>query len=172
MMKFEKTLDENGKLTIPASALRLSGFLPGEKLSLRTLDSIAVVMPKEMTAMDIVSAIEGLGELSVGLLATLNDVCGTCEDCNECFLDKLADPATPSRIHLPHNMLEELGLESDAKILGCLDKDSGDVLLELAEYASDIEDVSQDTMGLLATAGIALCKLNEHLKEGDIVYGK
>lgn len=172
MMKLEKTLDENGRLIIPATALKLCGFLPDEKLSLRTLDSLAVVMPKEMTALDMISAIEGLSELAVGLLVALNDVCGTCEDCNECFMEKLADPATPSRIQLPHNMLEELGLEPDAKILGCLDKDSGNVLLELAEYSSDIEDVSQDTMGLLATAGIALCKLNELLKKGDIVYGK
>lgn len=169
MLKFEKALDKNGKLVLSAGALELCGFLPDERLELRTSDSLAVITPKQMTAMDIISVVEGLSELAIGLLCFLGKGCGECEDCEHCVLGD--DEPTEQQIFLRESLLEKAGIDPEAKLFACISENGG-ITVEQAEYAKDLGDVSVPILEMIAATGTSLCKLEEHLKKGDIIYGK
>ena len=81
-MKFKRTAD-GGNLAFPRASLKLCGFRPGEELALYTYEGAAVLLRQEMTAMDLIQALDCLSAMGSELLLALRELCGECEDCTD-----------------------------------------------------------------------------------------
>lgn len=81
-MKFQKENTQKGVL-IPASALKIS-CLDREELELHTLEGAAVLLNRDMTASELITAAQSLQALSEELLIHLYNACGKCCGCEEC----------------------------------------------------------------------------------------
>ena len=79
-MKFVKGTTKK-KLVIPNAVMELGGFEKGAPVEIRALPDAVAVLKKEMTAMELIRAVDSLQRLSVELLVELIGVCDPCEDC-------------------------------------------------------------------------------------------
>lgn len=67
-IQFEKTNSASG-ITVPAAAMKLSGFAPGEDAQYHTLNDAVVVLKKRMNAAEVIRAAWSLQKLSAELCA-------------------------------------------------------------------------------------------------------
>lgn len=81
-MKNEMTLDKTG-LTIPGSELAECG-MAGVDLSAQMTNSLLLLMPREMTAVQTADALAGLFDAASQLVSALLDACRMpcCKDCD------------------------------------------------------------------------------------------
>ena len=79
-MKFVKGTTKK-KLVIPNAVMELGGFEKGAPVEIRALPDAVAVLKKEMTAMELIRAVDSLQRVSVELLVELIWVCDPCEDC-------------------------------------------------------------------------------------------
>ena len=162
------TVQQNGgELPLPPAAFTLSGLDGEEHYELRTGAVVLVILKPRMTAMKLIRAADDLHELSAELHAHLAGVCGACDDCERCPYD---DP-TPEEIVLSGALRAEAGIRENRKLCAEVDKESGCVIISDAGYDHDLSDVPEDVREMFVCAGISLCDLDQHLREGDIVYG-
>ncbi|NBI65960.1 hypothetical protein D1646_03870 [Pseudoflavonifractor sp. 60] len=117
---------EGAALLIPDAALKVSNLAGQTQLEYRPLDHVIVVLKKQMTAMELVNAIQHLTETAEQLMASLAVACGTCEECADgCRCDVSKDSALG---HLPLNQL--LTFAKSGTCLGELEKHlrTGDIV--------------------------------------------
>ena len=156
-MKFNKQIN-NGTLLIPGGAFKISGFEGGEKVEIHTLDSAVVVLKKQMTAMELIQAMDALHRLATELTVHLARVCGACDGCGD-------------EVELPDYLREEAGIPAGAKLCVYVDDEENTVTISEAGYDHDLRDVPPYLLEMLAAAGICLGELEERLMAEDLVYG-
>lgn len=101
-MKFIKEITSRG-LLLPMIAARLAKFKAGDRVEYRPLDHVIVVLKKQMTAPELLTAVEQLNGVATELLLHLDRVCGPCEECPDgCLCGESED--SPLQ-HLPTDLL-------------------------------------------------------------------
>lgn len=170
MQKFTKNTTKK-KLVIPNTVLDLSGLEKGEPVEIQALDNAVVILRKEMTAMELVRAIDSLQGTVLDLTQHLTDVCGPCEDCSGSDGEKC--PADPSRTTtlIPEEVRKDAHIPADAKLCAWPGDMPGTVSIGQADYRYDLTDVPAWVLEILASYGVCLGALEERLMEEDIVYG-
>lgn len=168
MQKFIKNTTKK-KLVIPNVVMELSEFEKGAPVEICALPDAVVVLKREMTAMELIRAVDGLQHLTVELNRHLAKVCGPCEDCGEdgeC-------PALPERTQtiVPEAVREEVGIPADAKLCAWPGSEPGTVTVGQADYRYDLADVPEWELSVLAMMGACLGNLEERLMAEDVVYG-
>lgn len=167
-MKFNKQIS-NGTLLIPSGVFKISGFEADEKAEIHALDSAVVVLKKQMTAMELIQAMDALHQLATELTVHLARVCGACDDCEDgCPFDDLED----GMLELPDYLREEAGIPDGAKLCVYVDDEENTVTIAEAGYDHDLRDVPPYLLEMLAEAGICLGELEEHLITEKILYGE
>lgn len=63
-MKFNKQLS-NGGLFLPSAALKISGFEDSGQVEIHALKNTAVIMKQQMTAMELIQALDSLNQLFI-----------------------------------------------------------------------------------------------------------
>ena len=111
-MKFNKQLS-NGGLFLPSAALKISGFEDSGQVEIHALKNTAVIMKQQMTAMELIQALDSLNQLFINLSFHLAKTCGACSGCEgECpFGDFEYD-----KIELDDDLRKEAGIPTDAKL--------------------------------------------------------
>lgn len=168
MQKFIKNTTKK-KLVIPNVVLELSEFERGGMVELCALPDAVVVLKREMTAMELIRAVDSLQRLAVELNQHLAEVCGPCEDCSEdgeC-------PALPERTQtvVPEEVRKDACIPPDAKLCAWPGEEPGTVTVGQADYRYDLTDVPEWELSTLAMMGVCLGELEEKLMSEDIVYG-
>ncbi len=101
-MQFIKEITSRG-LLLPMIAARLAKFKAGDRVEYRPLDNVIVVLKKQMTAPELLTAVEQLNGVAMELLLHLDRVCGPCEECPDgCLCGESED--SPLQ-HLPTDLL-------------------------------------------------------------------
>lgn len=101
-MKFIKGITSKG-LLLPMVAAQLAGFKAGDKVEYHPRKGTMVVLKKQMTAPELLNAVEQLNGVATELLLHLDRVCGPCEECADgCFCGESED--SPLQ-HLPTDLL-------------------------------------------------------------------
>ncbi len=167
MHKFVKDTTKK-KLVIPSAAMELSGFEKGAPVEIRAAEDAVVILKKEMTAMELIHAVEAFQQLSVELNRQLAACCGPCEACGggeEC-------PAEPERTQtvLPDAVREEIGLPDGAKLCACPGEDPGTAIVFQANHRYDLTDVPEWELSILRGMGVCLGGLEELLMSEDPVH--
>lgn len=161
-MKFTLDIGKKG-LRIRREILNASGFQRDTTLDIHGREQTIVILKKEMTAMELVNAIQSLGNLASNLLTHLAKVCGPCQHC-EGGCPYMEDEA---RIHLPDGVLEDAGIPKKAR----LDMVAGDrkVIVTEAE-CFDLRDVTPEMKSLFQQTNICLDELDGILAGGSVIY--
>lgn len=164
-MKFVKE-SGTGAVNIPKALLKLSGLSDTEKLDIHALDGVAVLLKREMTAMELLTVINNLDQLSDDLLTELIAACGKCVSCEaHChFCQENRD------IHLPKHLLDAADIPVDAQLRAEADPDTGRIIVSIVESEHDLDDVPEELLDELLACDVCLGSLNELLSSGDIVY--
>lgn len=156
------------KLVIPNLIMEQSGFEKGEMVEIHALTDTVVILKKEMTAMELIHAIEGIQQLSINLSIYLAKICGPCTGCDgECDID-LDNPG--SGVDLPEWVRQEVGIPKDAKLCAW-PKEDGVVCVEEANYRYDLSDVPPQMLEVLSASGACLNELEELLMTEEKIYG-
>ena len=168
MQKFIKNTTKK-KLVIPNVVMELSEFEKGAPVEICALPDAVVVLKREMTAMELIRAVDGLQHLTVELNRHLAKVCGPCEDCGEdgeC-------PALPekTRTAVPESVREDAGIPADAKLCAWPGETEGTVTVAQADCRYDLTDVPEWELSTLAMLGVCLGELEERLMSEAVVYG-
>lgn len=167
MQKFVKSTTKK-KLVIPNVVLELSEFERGGMVEICALPDAVVVLKREMTAMELIRAVDSLQRLAVELNQHLAEACGPCEDCSEdgeC-------PALPERTQtiVPEAVREEVGIPANAKLCAWPGNEPGTVTVAQADYRHDLTDVPEWELSVLSMMGVCLGSLEERLMAEDVVY--
>ena len=171
-IRFEK-LNPTDSVTIPAAAMKLSGFAPGEDAGYHTLSDAVVVLKKRMNASELIRAAWALKQLSAELCTHLamqcrDGECGECADpekgCPYSALDFTHD------IDLPDELLEMAGIPKGAPLH--LELEDGEVIISSNHDGPSLWDVPAPLMKGFLAAGICPGELDEKLKTGEMVYGE
>lgn len=167
-MKFNKEMS-NGTLSIPSGVFKISGFETDEKAEIHALGSAVVVLKQQMTAMELIQAMDALHQLATELTAHLAMACGACDDCGDgCPFDDLED----GMLELPDYLRREACIPDGAKLCAYADDEEQTVTIGVAGYNHDLRDVPPYLLEMLAEAGICLGELEEHLMMEKILYGE
>ena len=156
---------------ISTAELERANLTEWERLELHLLDQTAVVIPGQMTVMELLRTVEALQSLASDLLAAL---CAACEQCNNCEMDEPCDQMKGevySEVSVPGHLLEELGLEPDTKLAYEADPESGAIHIVEADYRFDLTDIPAPLLDTLRECGVCMSDLEDKLVQEDVVYG-
>ena len=159
------------EVRISAAELERANLTEWERLELHLLDQTAVVIPGQMTVMELLRTVEALQGLASDLQAAL---CAACEQCNNCEMDEPCDQMkgeVHSEVSVPGYLLEELGLESDTKLAYEADPESGAIHIVEADYRFDLTDIPAPFLDTLRECGVCMSDLEDKLVREDVVYG-
>lgn len=165
-MKFVSNTTKPG-VRIPEAALALCNLKGELRLDLHTLSNAAVIMKEQMTTEEVLALVDDLQQLLDQLLEHVEDVCGPCDDNCSGFCP--FEARLP--FFVPRRLLEEADIPVDAPLRAVADPSGGSITIMEAEEENGIHALPPGMMGLLAQRGICFGRLNEHLRQGDIVYG-
>ena len=166
-MNFVKELNEKG-INIPASALTAGGFAGTNRLQLHVTNGLLAVVKGEMTAMDILTTIDSLSNVMKVLAERLHNVCGSCEECDDCSWDHEAQLP----IQVPADALKTAGIPKSAKLRAEGDPVTGTVVIVASDAKNDLNDIPPKLLDFLMVNDFCLGTLNEFLKSGEVIYGK
>lgn len=142
-----------------------------DRLELHLLDQAAVVIPGNMTAMELIRTVEALQELVSDLQSAL---VGACDRCDNCQMDKpcrlMTGPILP-RVSIPDHVLEEAGLDPDCKLVCTVEQGSGEVRVVEADHSFDLTDLQPDLVDILRERKVCLANLEEKLIREEVIYG-
>lgn len=175
------------EIILPERVCELCGFDGENKLELHAAEDTLVILKEKMTAIELVHAIDALGEIASSLTVALAKACGLCNNCGD--EDDKASKNSPAEwvkrcslcqdllddsqnIRIPDYLLAEAGISGSAKLEAYADRDSGEITVAEAENQYDISDVPSGIITVLAQSGVCLAELDELIMLEEIVYGK
>ena len=166
-LEFTAKKCEGRSLNLPAALLSISELDGQEDLEMIPGEGVLVIMKRQMTAMELINAAENLRHLSSNLYADLATECGMCDDCEHCpYEEPITDDA-----ELSEEVREKAGISEHRKLCVEVDKKNHRAIVSDAGYEHDIRDAPQYLQEMFICAGISLCDLDQHLRQGDFVYG-
>lgn len=163
-----KIVKENkgNMVELPIEILRASDLISCSEIELRAIENAVVAIKKTMNAMELIRLSEGLKNLSEDLIVYLAEDCGKCDDCSYC-----AGFEDYDEIIVPDYLLEEAGIERNAKLCAYTEENSGEIVVMQSDHNYDIADVPQFVIDIFEISGICIRELEERLILEDIVYG-
>lgn len=152
-----KTSNEsnNTGLLIPVAALKMSN-LAEEPLTAISMEKATVIIPAEMEVMGLASTINSLYCLADCLIDVLGKKCGECNLCGsptgerDCWAEQQLDPF---EIKLPDWVLEEAGIDKNAKLTCSADEESGEITVWSSDEKFDLLDLPPRFLEAFRSAG-------------------
>ena len=139
-------LDEYpNEVHISAAELERANLTEWKRLELHLLDQTAVVIPGQMTVMELLRTVEALQGLASDLQAAL---CAACEQCNNCETDEPCGQMkgeVQSEVNVPAYLLEEAGLGLNSKLTYKTDPESSAIhIVEPQKKTHKMRDAAAD----------------------------
>ncbi len=148
-----------------ADSLSRSATQSNGELACLSQHHTMVVLPRSMTAMQVVQSINSLDSLIESLLESLINSCEECQGCRDgCPFEDDPEPD----VTLSAEAKELLGIPEDHKYNTTIT--DGKVQVSDAGYEHDITDVPIYVRDILAEAGVCLGSLDEVLMENEVVW--
>ena len=152
---------------IPPAALALSGFGKEDALEGHALESVVVLLRREMNASELLRAAGALQELAGSLYTHLCLACSQCQECSEECPYGPEDFALD--IDLPDELRAAAGIAPDAKLRA--EFGDGVAVIHADDGAPSLRDVPPHIMAAFLALGGCPGDLEEHIQEGDVIYG-
>ena len=169
MNKF--VMNEPSEVFISAADIEAANLNEWQRLELHLLDQAAVVIPGEMTVVEVIRTAESLQGLASDLLAAIGDACEICDGCNVELHCNLMKGEIRPEVTIPPEVLEEAGADPEYKLTCEVDPESGAIHVVEADYRYDLTDVPPTLLDTFRECGICLNDLEAKLKGEVVVYG-
>ena len=164
-------MNEPAEIHISAVDIEAANLNEWQRLELHLLDQAAVVIPGEMTVIEVIRTAESLQGLASDLLAAIGNACEKCDGCNVELLCDLMTGEIRPEVSIPHEVLAEAGTDPDSKLACEVDPESGAIHVGEADYRYDLTDISPTLLETFRECGVCLNDLETKLKEEAVVYG-
>lgn len=164
--KFHPTGTVRG-VHIPPAALALSGFGKEDALEGHAMSDAVVLLRKEMNASELLRAADALKNLATSLCVHLYRACSRCQECSEVCPYGPEDFAVD--IDLSDELRKAAGIAPDAKLRA--EFGDGVAVIHADDGAPGLRDVPPYIMAPFLTLGGCPGDLDEHIQEGDVIYG-
>jgi len=164
-------LSEPAEVCISAAALEAANLNEWEWLELHLLDQAAVVIPGQMSVLEVIRTAEALQGLASDLLAAIGAACEHCDGCQVELLCDLMKGKIHPEVSIPAAVLEQSSLDPDGKLTCEVDPKTGAVSIVEAEHRFDLTDLPAPLLDTFRECGICLSDLEEKLKAEMVVYG-
>lgn len=159
------------KLNVPRVILDPCGFSARDTADLYAREGALVVLKHQMTAMELITAMDQLHQLILGLAGRMAEFCGYCDHCGGKNETCPFGNAAENRVVIPTDLLKEAGIPEGVKLAGYPNEEDGTVTVTEADYEHDLTDVPEDILDMLVDAGICIGELDEMLMLESDVYG-
>ena len=163
-------MNESAEIYISAVDIEAANLNGWQLLELHLLDQAAVVIPGEMTVMEVIRTAESLQGLASDILAAIGNACEKCNGCNVELLCNLMTGEIRPEVSIPPEVLAEAGTDPDSKLACEVDPESGTIHVVEADYRYDLTDISSTLLDTFRECGIYLNDLEMKLKEESVVY--
>ena len=150
---------------IPGEAVEACGFDTASPLCFHAGPDALIVVPRDMTAMQAVNAIDALTELSTTLICAILNACDRCDkSCPDgCPYEDVNGPEAT----LSDAVRREAGIPLEEKL--CVETGDGEVRISAAGFAHDLTDVPAGVREALVRAGVCQGSLEELLMDNEVV---
>lgn len=159
------------EVCISAADLEYANLSEWGNLELHLLNQVAVVIPGQMTVMELIQTAEALQELAADLITTLGRACEKCDGCQVELLCDLMKGKLHPGVTLPADVLEQSNLDPDSKFAYEVDPETGEVHIVEADHRFDLTDIPAAVLDIFRECGICLDDLEDKLKAEEVVYG-
>ncbi len=166
----QHTIENQTEVYITAENLEVANLNEWERLELHLLDQAAVVIPGNMTVMELICVTEALQGLASDLLSVVEKVCDHCDNCQMDEPCKLMCGTILPQVSIPACVLEEAGLGPNCKLACTAGHGSSEVRVTEAEHRYDLTDLRPDLLKLFRECGVCLGDLEDKLIQDTIVY--
>ena len=156
---------------ISAADLEYANLNEWESLELHLLNQAAVVIPGQMTVMELIQTVDALQGLAADLLAVLGASCELCDVCQSDLLCDLMKGEIHPEVSIPDFVLEEADLDPDYKLTFAVNPEDGKIQITEADHRFDLTDLPPDLVDTLRESRVCLADLEEKLMQEDVVYG-
>ena len=170
MKKF--VMNDPSEIHISGADIEVANLNEWQRLELHLLDQAAVVIPGEMTVMEVVRTVESLQGLASDLLAAIGNACEKCDGCNVELLCNLMKEEIRPEVSIPPEVLLGAGNDPDSKLSCEVDPENGTIRIVEADYSYDLTDLPPTLLDIFRACGVCLDDLEEKMKNEEIVYGK
>jgi hypothetical protein len=161
--------EKQNEVTIRAENLERSNLTVSDRLELHCLDYAVVLIPGEMTAMELISASEALQKLAAELLNVLLEACSACDNCGQ---------EEPCELMCENAMSEETDSKGEKPFSASSTGEFTDITdpLDFENQPTDfddgyaVSDISPDMLKLLQKSGVCMRNLQEKLSNDLLVY--
>ena len=157
---------------ISAAELENANLSEWDHLELHLLDQAAVVIPGQMTVMELIRVTEALQGLASDLLSAIGAVCESCDNCQMAEPCQLMTEPIQPEVSVPGYALENAGLDENCKLTCSAAQGSGVIQVIEADYRYDLADLRPDLLDLFRECGICMRDLEDKLIQEAIVYGQ
>lgn len=142
-----------------------------ENLELHLLNQAAVVIPGQMTGMELIHTAETLQGLAADLLTDLGRACELCDGCQAGMFCDLTKGEIRPEVSIPDYVLEKANYDPDYKLTFVVDAEDGKVQITEADHRFDLTDLPLDLVHLLRECKVCLADLEEKLMREEVIYG-
>ena len=156
---------------ISAMDLEYANLSEWENLELHLLNQAAVVIPGQMTMMELIQTVETLQGLATDLLAALGAACELCDGCQSDMLCDLMKGEIHPEVSIPDYVLEEADLDPDYKLTCEVRSEDGKIQITEANHRFDLTDLPPYLVDALRESKVCLADLEEKLMREEVIYG-
>lgn len=140
------------------------------RLEILLLNYAAVVIPGEMTAMELIQASESLNKMAVYLLNVVPQACPKCDFCGMNEPCELMTNEIHPKVIIPDENLLEAGIEPGSKLACQADPEHQRMIVYEADVEYDLSDIDPDVLNVLRECNVCLCELDEMINNDSVIY--
>ena len=163
---------EPSEVLITESNLEQANLTQFSCLELHMLNYAVVVIPGEMTGIEIIRASQSMQEMASEMLM---GVIKNCKFCDNCGRDKPCELMTSEilpDIIVPTEELLEAGIDLKSKLTCEADPEKRRLLVYETDEEFDISDIAPGILDLFRDCGVCLRSLDEIIRQNCIVHSK
>lgn len=161
---------EPREVLITGENLEQANLSEFEQLEVNLLNYAAVVLPGEMTAMELIQASKALNRLAVRLLSVVTQACPRCDRCGmkePCEL--MTDEINP-KVVIPDEDLLEAGIEPGSKLACQADPEHQRMIVYGTDEEYDLSDVDSDVLDIFRECNVCLRELDQIISNHSVIY--
>ena len=161
---------EPREVLITGANLEQANLSEFERLEVNLLNYAAVVIPGEMTAMELIQASKSLNKLAAHLLSVVPQTCPRCDCCGmkePCEL--MTDEINP-KVVIPAEDLLEAGIEPGSKLVCQADPEHQRMIVYGVDEEFDLSDVDSDVLDIFRECNVCLRVMDQIISNQSVIY--
>ena len=149
------------------SQANLDGF---DSLELRTADHSAIVIPGEMTAVELLETYTALQSLCSDLMSHFLTTCSKCDKCGQSVPCELMTAPILPEVIVPVEDMIEAGIEPGCRLTCSADPENNRLIVQESNEGYSLADVNPTIIQVFRNTDVCLRDLERLVEDDPIIY--